>query len=274
MSLRQRHNLMLAIPAAAALLLAGCTAEDTATEATTTETSTTTAAGTEKDVHWGYTAEGAPEHWGGLSAEYETCGTGQEQSPIDLTGAQPVDLEDLEFAYTPTAGEVLNNGHTLQFTPDTPQQVTLAGETLELVQLHMHTPSEHHLDGQQLPGEIHLVHKNAQGELTVLGIMLDTGQDNALVQYLLDNAPQTADKTNQSTAELDIAALLPAQQEYITYSGSLTTPPCTENVRWIVMTQPVSASAAQLAKFEELIGANARPVQDHGERELKLDATS
>ncbi|SQG64571.1 Carbonic anhydrase precursor [Corynebacterium renale] len=272
MSLDQRRTAFFAAPVAAALLLAGCTAEDTATETTTTQTSTSVAKAT--DVHWGYTAEGAPEHWGELSEEYATCGTGTEQSPIDLTGATPEDLDDLTFAYTPSGGEVLNNGHTLQFTPATSQKVTLAGEELELVQLHMHTPSEHHIDGKQLPGEIHLVHKNADGDLTVLGIMLADGAANDLVQYLLDNAPAQADATTDVTEELDIAALLPAKQEYITYAGSLTTPPCTENVRWIVMTQPVEASAEQLAAFEKLIGANARPVQEHGDRELTLDATS
>lgn len=272
MTLKNRRAFLLAAPATAALLLGGCSSEETVTETTTTQTSTSVAQAA--DVHWGYTAEGAPEHWGELSEEYATCGTGEEQSPIDLSGATPEDLEDLTFAYTPSGGEVLNNGHTLQFTPDTAQKVTLAGEELELVQLHMHTPSEHHIDGKQLPGEIHLVHKNAAGELTVVGIMLTDGTANDLVQYLLDNAPAQADATTDATEALDIAALLPTKQEYITYAGSLTTPPCTENVRWIVMTQPVGASAEQLAAFENLIGANARPVQEHGDRKLTLDATS
>ena len=266
--MRKTHYAVVAAVGASALAFAGCS------EAGTDAPSTSTEAAATSEVHWGYEGDGSPEHWGNLSAEFEACGTGQEQSPINLSDAIPEDLADIEFAYAASAGEVLNNGHTLQYTPSNTQRVTLDGEELELAQLHMHTPAEHEVDGKQLPVEIHFVHKNTAGEITVLGILVEEGAPNELVQYLLDNAPETVDASHISQEEVNIADALPASQEYITYAGSLTTPPCSENVRWIVMTQPVTASAEQLQAFESLIGKNARPVQDQNGRELTLDATS
>lgn len=266
--MRKTQYAVLAAMSASVLVLAGCS------EAGTDAPSTSTEAAATSEVHWGYEGDGAPEHWGELSAEFEACGNGKEQSPINLSDATPEDLADIEFAYAASTGEVLNNGHTLQYTPSTMQKVTLDGEDLELAQLHMHTPAEHEVDGKQLPGEIHFVHKNAAGDITVLGILLEEGAPNELVQYLLDNAPENVDTSHISQEEINIADALPASHEYITYGGSLTTPPCSENVRWIVMTQPVTASAEQLQAFESLIGKNARPVQDQNGRELTLDATS
>lgn len=266
--MRKAHSAALAAVAASALLLGGCS------QAGTSAPSTSSEAAPASEAHWGYEGDGSPEHWGELSAEFETCGAGKEQSPINLRDATPEDLADIEFAYAASTGEVLNNGHTLQYTPSTTQKVTLDGEDLELAQLHMHTPAEHEVDGKQLPGEIHFVHKNAAGDITVLGILLEEGAPNELVQYLLDNAPDTVDSSHISQEEVNISDALPASHEYITYAGSLTTPPCSENVRWIVMTQPVTASAEQLQAFESLIGKNARPVQDQNGRELTLDATS
>lgn len=266
--MRKAHSAALAAVAASALLLGGCS------QAGTSAPSTSSEAAPASEAHWGYEGDGSPEHWGELSAEFETCGAGKEQSPINLRDATREDLADMEFAYDASAGEVLNNGHTLQYTPSTTQKVTLDGEDLELAQLHMHTPAEHEVDGKQLPGEIHFVHKNAAGDITVLGILLEEGAPNELVQYLLDNAPDTVDSSHISQEEVNISDALPASHEYITYAGSLTTPPCTENVRWIVMTQPVTASTEQLQAFESTIGKNARPVQDMNGRELTLDATS
>ena len=266
--MRKTQYAVLAAIGASALVLAGCSEAETDAPSTSTEAAATS------EVHWGYEGDGSPEHWGDLSAEFEACGTGQEQSPINLSDATPEDLADVEFAYAASAGEVLNNGHTLQYTPSNTQKVTLDGEELELAQLHMHTPAEHEVDGKQLPGEIHFVHKNAAGEITVLGVLLEEGAPNELVQYLLDNAPETVDASHLSQEEVNIADALPASHEYITYAGSLTTPPCSENVRWIVMTQPVTASAEQLQAFESLIGKNARLVQNQNGRELTLDATS
>ena len=266
--MRKAHSAALAAVAASALLLGGCS------QAGTSAPSTSSEAAPASEAHWGYEGDGSPEHWGELSAEFETCGAGKEQSPINLRDATPEDLADIEFAYAASTGEVLNNGHTLQYTPSTTQKVTLDGEDLELAQLHMHTPAEHEVDGKQLPGEIHFVHKNAAGDITVLGILLEEGAPNELVQYLLDNAPDTVDSSHISQEEVNISDALPASHEYLTYAGSLTTPPCTENVRWIVMTQPVTASTEQLQAFESTIGKNARPVQDMNGRELTLDATS
>lgn len=274
MAQQRFHRALIGLTALSALVLSGCAAQDGTTSTVSSSDRSSEAASTEAAPHWGYEGEGAPEHWGSLATDYASCGTGQEQSPINLAGATPADLDDVDFAYVPSAGEVLNNGHTLQFSPAATQRVTLGGESLELAQLHMHAPSEHEIDGKQLAGEIHFVHSAADGSLTVLGVLLEQGEENALVQYLLDNAPATIDEAATTTADIDIASALPSNREYITYSGSLTTPPCTENVRWIVMTQPVHASAQQLAEFAALIGPNARPVQELGERELTLDATS
>lgn len=225
------------------------------------------------EVHWGYEGTEAPEFWGDLHPDFAQCTTGNAQSPINLGPAVAADLGNIEFAYGPSAASLVDNGHTLQIAPATLHFITLNGEQLNLLQMHLHTPSEHLAEGSQYPGEAHFVHTDAEGNLTVVGVLLEEGEANPVLDYIIGNAPQVTGEENHVAEEVDLTQLLPENRVYKTYLGSLTTPPCTEQVTWIVFDQPVQASAEQIAELNAIMGNNNRPVQDVNQRQLLIDAT-
>ena len=272
---RIRKLLIASLSAAAMLAFSACSGADQNAETNeSTAPTTTTSADESGDVAWGYEGEGAPENWGDLDPEFETCGTGMAQSPIDLVSADPLDLPDLAFDYAPGPWSVINNGHTVQVTPDEQHSMELDGEENTLVQMHLHTPSEHLVDGESFDMEAHFVHTDRDDELTVVGVLFDEDADpNPLVEQLLAEAPATVDEVIQVEDDIDLSSLLPESREYNTYSGSLTTPPCSENVTWIVYTQPIQASAEQINDLNSLMGTNNRPVQDLNDREIEADST-
>jgi carbonic anhydrase len=234
--------------------------------------------------HWGYTGASGPGEWHSLAKGYALCGSGKRQSPVNLWNEVPADLYDLTFNYQPLALKVLNNGHTLQANYDThhnSETVLIGGEPVpvktkptyastlmvgdqayQLLQFHFHTPSEHARDGQRYAMEVHLVHKSADGNLAVVGVLLKRGAENPTLGKLLDNVSSTINETRLvSNLTINAADLLPADRQVFHYSGSLTTPPCSENVNWFVMKTPIEVSDAQVRQFAGLIGENARPLQ-------------
>lgn len=266
----------------AGILLAGAACsddggDDDAGEDTSSEETTTTAEAEEaeaEEVEWGYEGDVGPERWAELSAEYELCGSGTEQSPIDLTSAAEEDLPDLGFAYEATPLAIYDNGHTVEVEaePGT-STLDLAGVTYELVQLHFHVGSEHTVDGEQHAAEVHLVHSTDDGELAVVGLLVDEGEANEVLAPVFDNLPTevTEEPVEVEDQTVDLAALLPDDQTYFQYAGSLTTPPCSEDVSWQVLTTPIEVSADQLDGLAELIEGNFRPTQPLGERDLAED---
>lgn len=235
----------------------------------TSSMSATEAAG----VHWAYEGEGAPANWGGLNPDYATCSAGREQSPIDLVSADLLDLPDPAFDYAPSSWSITNNGHTLQLTPDKQHSMQLDGGTDTLLQMHLHTPSEHLVDGERFDAEAHFVHSDSDGELTVVGQLFEEGEANPAIAQMLEQAPAIVDDVVHVDKTIDLSLLLPAAREYSTYSGSLTTPPCSEDVMWIVYTPPISASKKQIADLTALMGTNSRPVQERNDRDIKEDST-
>jgi carbonic anhydrase len=226
--------------------------------------------------HWGYEGENGPEHWGDLTHEYATCSTGEAQSPIDITNAQPFNLVDIEFHYQPSALNILNNGHTIQANYNTGSYIIFKEQRYNLIQFHFHHPSEHTLDGQAFPMEVHFVHSNAEGKLAVVGVLLTEGiNDNAAFAPVWEHAP--AEETRVTTIDgvtIDANAMLPSSRLFYTYNGSLTTPPCSEQVRWLVLTTPATLSEAQISAFSAIFELNARPVQPLNNRYLLLDSTA
>jgi carbonic anhydrase len=209
---------------------------------------------------WTYSAQTGPEHWGELQDDYKLCSTGKAQSPIDIGDAVKADLTPLAFSYRSSSATVLNNGHTIQVSPVDAGGITLSSGDYSLVQLHFHTPSEEKIQGRAYPLVAHFVHRNAAGELAVVAVLFEEGVENPALQSILSNMPKTTgDMVNLPLQ--NIADLLPATRHYYSYMGSLTTPPCSEGVRWHVLTQPVQLSAAQLQAFQALYPMNARPVQ-------------
>lgn len=222
--------------------------------------------------HFGYEGD-EPEEWAVLSEHYEMCGSGQAQSPIDLTTSNLADLQNIAFAYGETAVNILNNGHTIQVDQIQGSQITIGTDTYQLAQFHFHAPSEHTINGQHFPIEMHLVHKNAAGDLAVVGVLIAEGSENSGFAPVWAHLPEEENGITATGATVQLASLLPADQTVFRYSGSLTTPPCSEGVIWSVMQTPVEMSAEQIAAFTEIIEGNNRPVQPLNVRTLELDET-
>jgi carbonic anhydrase len=215
--------------------------------------------------HWGYENQRA---WAGESG---TCGGGQEQSPINLASAAPMsDLADLTLRYRTLAGRFVNNGHTLQFTPADASTLDIGSESFDLAQFHFHSPAEHTLDRRAYPIELHFVHRNEVGQLAVIGIFIEQGAENSALAQILASLPRAHGDAGATELEVNLMALLPPDRAYFAYAGSLTTPPCTEGVRWNVMRTPITASADQIARMREALGATARHVQPINERTVLL----
>jgi carbonic anhydrase len=227
-------------------------------------------------VHFTYEGEDGPAHWGTLKTDWAVCGTGKQQSPIDIVKAAPQDLPNIVFHYQPSNVTILNNGHTIQVNYDAGSYIELDGVRFDLLQFHFHAPSEHSINGKLAEAELHLVHKNAAGELAVVGVMIDTGADeNPAFKNVWDNvkAPVAAGPVVSLTVQVNAADMLPKVQTTYRYIGSLTTPPCSENVKWNVMLTPIEMSKSQLAAFTQLFEGNNRPVQDLNGRPLVEDTT-
>ncbi|MES9990922.1 MAG: carbonic anhydrase family protein [Candidatus Thiodiazotropha sp.] len=239
---------------------------------------------TDNTPHWGYTGSSGPAEWFRLAKAFALCGSGKRQSPVDIWDEVPADLYPLEFKYKAIPLLVLNNGHTLQANYNTVNQsdtVTIGDKSYpverrpvhestlmlgdvayKLLQFHFHTPSEHAREGRRYPMEVHLVHKSGDGNLAVIGVLFDRGEENPTLQKVLDNASGNINEVKLvQGVRINAADLLPADRELYHYSGSLTTPPCSENVNWFVMKNPIEVSDAQVKKFKNLIGENARPIQ-------------
>jgi carbonic anhydrase len=221
--------------------------------------------------HWAYEGHGGPAEWGTLAPEYAACSIGKEQSPVDLTKPIAAMMADPVVAWRPVPLKVLNNGHTIQVDCTNGGTMTLDGDAFNLLQFHFHHPSEHTIDGAAFDMECHFVHKAADGRLAVLGVMMVAGPANPALEAVWRVMPDKGGETVQAEGLLDPSSLLPKQAVTFRYAGSLTTPPCTEVVQWVVHREPVTASAEQLARFAKLFSNNARPVQPLNRRKLLLD---
>lgn len=220
-------------------------------------------------IHWSYDGEGGPENWATLDPKNIACATGQRQSPIDIRDGIKVDLEPIQFEYQPSYFRIVDNGHTVQVVVGE-GSITVTGKTYELVQFHFHKPSEERINGRGFDMVAHLVHKARDGRLAVVAVLLEKGAENPVVQTLWNNLPLERNvEVTPPTAVVDLNRFLPADRSYYTYMGSLTTPPCTEGVLWLVMRQPVSVSPEQIAIFSRLYRNNARPIQPAGGRLIK-----
>jgi len=212
--------------------------------------------------HWTYDGEHGPEYWSRLSPEYATCGDGKRQSPIDIRGAEKADLPPIAFAYTPSRLKIVDNGHTIQVNYAPGSSITVGNKKYELVQFHFHKPSEESVNGRHSAMVAHLVHKDADGKLAVVAVLLEEGASNPLIETLWKHLP--AEKENEVAVEgveIDASTLLPRGRGYYTFDGSLTTPPCSEGVTWFVLETPTQVSQAEVSEFGTRYAHNARPTQ-------------
>ena len=216
------------------------------------------------EVHWAYAGENGPQAWGKLKPEFNVCAIGKRQSPINIedSGTLQGPAEPLQFSYTASSGTVVNNGHTIQVDLYGDNTLTVRNSVYKLLQFHFHTPSEEQVNYRNYAMVAHLVHKNNEGQLAVVAVLLDPGVANALITKVWTYMPlDTSDRVRMPTGLIDMNELLPKDQRYYQFIGSLTTPPCTEGVLWMVLKQPTPLSREQIRLFQQLFPNNARPVQ-------------
>jgi carbonic anhydrase len=220
-------------------------------------------------AHWDYAGSGGPERWGQMKPEFAKCSSGTRQSPIDIRDGIRVELEPVQFDYKPSAFRVIDNGHTVQVNVGPGNSIEVMGRRYDLLQFHFHRPSEERIDGKQFDMVAHLVHKDIDGRLAVVAVLLDRGSAQPIVQSVWNNLPLEKGDEVAARGTLNLGDLLPAERSYFTYMGSLTTPPCSEGVLWMVMKTPVPISGEQIAIFSRLYPMNARPVQSAAGRLIK-----
>ncbi len=222
-----------------------------------------------RGTHWSYEGDSGPANWSKINVDWAKCGNGSRQSPIDIRDGMKVELEQISFDYHPSSFNVVDNGHTVQVGVSGGNYITVQNRMFELQQFHFHRPSEERINGKAFEMVVHLVHRDAEGRLAVLALLLERGAPQATIQTVWNNLPLEKFETMQPTILLDPAEMLPARRDYYTYMGSMTSPPCSEGVLWLVMKQPVQASPAQMALFSRLYPLNARPIQPGNGRIIK-----
>jgi len=222
--------------------------------------------------HWGYTGHNAAQYWGELDEKFKMCGIGKSQSPINITDEISVttnDLNPITFNYHADAIDVINNGHAIQIDVDTHSNINIDGKHFVLKQFHFHSPSENEIKGRSFPLEAHFVHVNKNGEIAVIAVLYELGDANTALQKIFDAMPhQAGEKTPITLDSATIDTLLPKEKAYYYFNGSLTTPPCSEGVKWMVLKSYQTISKEQLKQFTNVIEGNNRPVQPINARKV------
>jgi len=219
----------------------------------------------EAAAHWGYAGEAGPDHWAAMKGEFSACSDGTRQSPINIDQSVSADLGSIEFNYNITQIEIVNNGHTIQVNNSGKSTIKIGAREFDLLQFHFHSPSENTVGNKPFDMEMHLVHKNDQGELAVVAVFLKAGEVNSQLNKFWKEMPASVDK-KMLQASINPKDLLPANKAFYHFKGSLTTPPCSEGVNWFVLKNTVDVSKDQVSKFLAVIGNNARPVQANNGR--------
>lgn len=269
------HLVAVAASAACAtVFLASCSSTGAAADAPGIPTSTATGAvpSGSGGAAWSYAGDTGPSDWADLSPDYVTCGVGREQSPVDITApvVSPAALPVLHFSSGPA--EVEDNGHTVEAMPDqSDSYIVLADATYGLKNVHFHSPSEHAVNGQSFPLELHFVTKTSYGATAVLGVLVQEGAPDPAWQPFISAMAATAGEHAVQT-DLPWSAMVPATFTNFTYAGSLTTPPCTQPVDWLVLDRPITMSPEQVAAFTARYSGNNRPRQPLNGRVISVSA--
>ncbi len=237
---------------------------------------------TEHAIYWDYGDAAGPTKWGTLSPDFALCDEGRQQSPIDLSVAVANDKEvevrrnfqpvKVHISYQESTVSLLDNGHTIQVSFDEGNTIDVGNKKFALVQYHFHAPSEHTMDGKHFPMEVHFVHTTESEELAVVGVLIEQGEHNAAFDPVWGILPREPGESRVLEGQdVDLDALVPQSSGAFRYEGSLTTPPCSEGVRWFVRLEPIALSAGQIATFTGIFNNNNRPVQPRNDRELVID---
>ena len=247
------------------LTLQGCSSKESIIKEATKHTTSHTS-------HWGYTGHTNPSAWGELSAKYFMCKEGKNQSPINIVVSDDkhTNLADIIFSYKAPSNSVINNGHTVQVNINAGSAIMIDGKNFELKQFHFHSPSENEINGKHFPLEAHFVHLDKEGNIAVVALMFQEGKQNEALEKVWQKLPLKAEEKTALTLDAnEVNALLPQSRAYYRFDGSLTTPPCSEGVRWFVLKEPVTISKEQVEKFlHTMHHPNNRPIQPLNARKV------
>ena len=217
-------------------------------------------------AHWTYEGTTGPDKWGDIEAASKVCSVGSQQSPIDIIGSIKAELPPLKIAWGETADTIVNNGHTIQLNAAKGSTLTFGGGPYRLLQFHFHRPSEHLIRGKSFPMEAHFVHAHASGALAVVGALMVAGKPNLVFRKIIATMPTHEGEPVKADQAINPNGLLPRRLAYYRYAGSLTTPPCSETVEWLLLADPIQVADADIAGFAKLYAMNARPVQNANRR--------
>jgi len=214
------------------------------------------------DHNWGYSGVLGPSHWGDLKPEFAPCKVGHHQSPIDIRNPQKAALPPVQFNYQPSPLDIIDNGHTIMVNYRPGSFILVGDRKYALKQFHFHKPSEEKIDGKRFDMTVHLVHEDSEGKLAVVAVVIQKGGDSPLVRELWKDLPKEKGKEEvHDKVQIDVSQILPADRGYYTFSGSLTTPPCTEDVTWFVLKHPTTVSAEEIKRYSRLYRDDSRPTQ-------------
>lgn len=226
----------------------------------------------EKQLSWAYAGDTGVEHWAELDTAFKACGKGKEQSPINLDEGlvKKTSTPQITLEYQASAFTIRNNGHTIQADAvHSDNLISLDGKEYTLVQFHFHLPSEHEINGEAFDMELHLVHQNEEEQLAVLGVLIKAGMENLALEELWAKLPQEETKDSVPLKQaVELTSMLPQDSKAFHYYGSLTTPPCTEGVKWAVLAEPIELSQEQIDVFSSIFPDNHRPRQEWNHREV------
>ena len=223
---------------------------------------------------WGYSGNGDPAHWGDIKPEFFMCRDGKNQSPINIQESDVITangLKDINFHYITGATEAVNNGHTIKVSVAPGSYIEVDKIKFELKQFHFHSPSENQINGENFPLEAHFVHASKDGQLAVIAVMYKQEKENKVLKKVCNKIFSNMHKVSKcKLTSKDINTLLPKNKAYYRFDGSLTTPPCSEGVRWFVLQDYPEVSAQQVKKFVNVMmkGHNARPTQPLNARKV------
>lgn len=226
--------------------------------------------------HWSYEGNTGPNYWGNLNPDYWLASHGKNQSPINIETESVIksDLPNIQFNYETSMLTIINNGHAIEVVPEQGGYIMIDEIKYDLLQYHFHSLSEHTIDGNYFPVEGHFVHRNAAGDLAVIGLMIENGEENKIFKPIWDKLPNKGSDTFELQTKINADDLLPIDRRSYQYSGSLTTPPCSEGVKWFILATPVEMSPEQIDAFKIIYKNNYRPVQALNARRVLLDTTN
>ncbi len=228
--------------------------------------------GNHNTKHWGYLGDSSPAHWGDISEEFKMCKEGKQQSPIDIVPTKDENLSPLDLKYSVGSKSIINNGHSIQVNMADGNIFNLDGKVYKLKQFHFHVPSENNIKGDKYPLEAHFVHVSDDGKIAVIGVMFEEGEENQVLKKAWSKLSKLeVGKSDRCGLSVDeVKSLMPKDKSYYRFKGSLTTPPCSEGVDWIVYKKPLNVSKEQVnAFFNTFSFPNNRPVQPANGRAIE-----